>query len=80
MRKKGLSRQIELKELKENSSAEKPWFVVNGEVYDGTGFLEDHPGGAVSITASTGLDVSDGFLAIRKYEKSPRLGPRNYNY
>jgi nitrate reductase (NAD(P)H) len=35
-------------------------------VYDGTAFLEDHPGGATSITASAGLDVSEDFLAIRK--------------
>ncbi|KAJ5578256.1 nitrate reductase (NADPH) niaD or niiA-Penicillium chrysogenum [Penicillium hispanicum] len=64
MKKEGLNRQIDLKELKENSSCEKPWFVVNGEVYDGTAFLEGHPGGAISITASAGLDVSEDFLAI----------------
>ena len=67
MKKEGVSRQIDLAELKANSSAEKPWFVVNGEVYDGTGFLEGHPGGAISITSSAGLDVSEDFLAIREY-------------
>lgn len=66
MKKEDLNRQIDLRELKENSSAEKPWFIVNGEVYDGTAFLEDHPGGAASITASAGLDVSEDFLAIRE--------------
>ncbi|KAJ5917698.1 Eukaryotic molybdopterin oxidoreductase [Penicillium verhagenii] len=64
MKKEGLSRVIDLQELKANSSAEKPWFVVSGEVYDGTGFLEGHPGGAISITSSAGLDVSEDFLAI----------------
>lgn len=67
MKKDGLSRHIDLQELKENSSSEKPWFVVNGEVYDGTAFLEGHPGGAISITASAGQDVSEDFLAIRKF-------------
>lgn len=66
MKKEGLSRQMTLEEFKANSSSEKPWFVVNGEVYDGTGFLEGHPGGAISITASAGLDVSEDFLAIRE--------------
>jgi nitrate reductase (NAD(P)H) len=66
MKKDGVSRQIDLQELKANSTSEKPWFVVNGEVYDGTGFLEGHPGGAISITSSAGLDVSEDFLAIRK--------------
>ncbi|KAJ5331467.1 Eukaryotic molybdopterin oxidoreductase [Penicillium atrosanguineum] len=64
MKKEGASRVIDLLELKSNSSAETPWFVVNGEVYDGTAFLEGHPGGAISITASAGLDVSEDFLAI----------------
>lgn len=70
MKKDGLNRQIDLQELKTNSTPEKPWFVVNGEVYDGAGFLKGHPGGAISITASAGLDVSEDFLAIR--ENSPR--------
>ncbi|KAJ6120699.1 Eukaryotic molybdopterin oxidoreductase [Penicillium sp. IBT 18751x] len=64
MKKEGVNRVVDLQELKSNTSAEKPWFVINGEVYDGTGFLEDHPGGAISITASAGLDVSEDFLAI----------------
>ncbi|KAJ6180902.1 nitrate reductase (NADPH) niaD or niiA-Penicillium chrysogenum [Penicillium mononematosum] len=64
MKKDGVNRQIDLQELKANSSSEKPWFVVNGEVYDGTAFLEGHPGGAISITSSAGLDVSEDFLAI----------------
>ncbi|KAJ5135396.1 Eukaryotic molybdopterin oxidoreductase [Penicillium bovifimosum] len=64
MKKEEVNRVIDFQELRENSSSEKPWFVVNGEVYDGTGFLEGHPGGAISITSSAGLDVSEDFLAI----------------
>ncbi|KAJ5832095.1 hypothetical protein N7474_000406 [Penicillium riverlandense] len=64
MKKNNVSREIDLEELKANVSNEKSWFVVNGEVYDGTGFLEGHPGGASSITSSAGLDVSEDFLAI----------------
>lgn len=67
MKKDSVGRQIDLQEFKANSSSEKPWFVVNGEVYDGTGFLEGHPGGAISITSSAGLDVSEDFLAIRGF-------------
>ncbi|KAE8148936.1 hypothetical protein BDV25DRAFT_130810 [Aspergillus avenaceus] len=64
MKKDGLNRTIDIREFKDNSSNEKPWFVVNGEVYDGTAFLEGHPGGAQSIISSAGLDVSEDFLAI----------------
>jgi nitrate reductase (NAD(P)H) len=44
----------------------EPWFVVNGEVYDGTAFLEGHPGGATSIIGAAGQDATDEFMAIRK--------------
>lgn len=75
MKKERMDRKINLQELKENSSSEKPWFVVNGEVYDGTGFLEGHPGGAISITSSAGLDVSEDFNAIREFVKYLSSGP-----
>ncbi|CAG7916595.1 unnamed protein product [Penicillium olsonii] len=79
MKKEGVNRQIDLQELKANSSSDKPWFVVNGEVYDGTGFLEGHPGGAISITSSAGLDVSEDFLAIRESHIIPISRPLTNN-
>jgi nitrate reductase (NAD(P)H) len=43
----------------------KPWFIVNGEVYDGAGYLDEHPGGADSIWLAAGeRDSSGDFLAI----------------
>ena len=52
-------------ELRKHYKEESPWFVVNGEVYDGTPFLKDHPGGGSSIVAAAGLDSTDEFMAIR---------------
>ena len=66
MKREGLDKLIELPELKDHVSKGEPWFIVNGEVYDGTGFLKEHPGGAQSIVSATGMDASDEFLAIRK--------------
>lgn len=37
---------------------------VSVQVYDGTGFLKDHPGGAESILLAAGMDSSDDFNAI----------------
>lgn len=34
------------------------------QVYDGTGFLKDHPGGAESILLAAGMDSTDDFNAI----------------
>jgi nitrate reductase (NAD(P)H) len=67
MTKDGVDREISIDELRKHDSADQPWFVVNGEVYDGTGFLKDHPGGAQSIISAAGLDSTDEFMAIRKF-------------
>lgn len=58
---------ISIDELRQHDGEQSPWFVVNGQVYDGTAFLEDHPGGATSITAAAGQDATDEFMAIRKF-------------
>ena len=64
MTKDSINKTIELDELKQHDKPEEPWFVVNGEVYDGTPFLEGHPGGAQSIISAAALDATDEFMAI----------------
>lgn len=64
--KPGVDRIISLEELKAHEGETEPWFVVNGQVFDGTPFLEGHPGGAVSIFGAAGQDVTEEFLTIRK--------------
>ena len=66
MTKEGLKNAITIDELRKHDKAESPWFIVNGEVYVGTKFLEGHPGGAQSIISAAGLDSTDEFMAIRK--------------
>lgn len=65
MIKDGLDRNITIAELRKHDDENNPWFVVNGEVYDGTAFLEGHPGGATSITGAAGQDATEEFMAIR---------------
>lgn len=65
---KDVKREISLGELKDHEGEEEPWFVLDGEVYDGTRFLEGHPGGAASIIGAAGQDVVEEFMAIRKSE------------
>lgn len=64
MTKDGVDKAIDLDELKQHDKADNPWFVVNGEVYDGTAFLEGHPGGAQSIISAAAQDATDEFMAI----------------
>ena len=61
-----IQRTITLAELREHGDETAPWFVVNGEVYDGTPFLEGHPGGAASIFGAAAQDASEEFIAIRE--------------
>ena len=64
MKKNGLDKIITIDELRKHDGEKNPWFVVNGEVYDGTGFLEGHPGGAQSIISAAGLESTDEFMGI----------------
>ncbi|KAI9715824.1 MAG: hypothetical protein M1828_000565 [Chrysothrix sp. TS-e1954] len=64
MKKEGIDRMITIDELRKHDGEQHPWFVVNGEVYDATDFMKDHPGGAQSIVSSAGVDASDEFMAI----------------
>ncbi|EKG14125.1 hypothetical protein MPH_08704 [Macrophomina phaseolina MS6] len=59
-----VKRDITIDELRKHDTEKEPWFVVNGEVYDGTAFLEGHPGGAQSIISAAGMDATDEFMAI----------------
>ena len=61
-----VKRTIEIEELRSHDNATEPWFVVEGEVYDGKPFLEEHPGGATSIISAAGQDATDEFVGIRK--------------
>ncbi|KAI1381810.1 hypothetical protein F4677DRAFT_5067 [Hypoxylon crocopeplum] len=61
---KDIKRTITIDEFKKHEDEIEPWFVVNGEVYDGTRFLGGHPGGATSIIGAAGQDASEEFLAI----------------
>lgn len=68
MTKAGLENVVTVDELRKHDKADRPWFVLNGQVYDGTNFLKEHPGGAQSITSVAGLDATDEFMAIRKFK------------
>lgn len=74
-----VNREISIHELRDHESEEHPWFVVNGQVYDGTDFLEGHPGGAASIIGAAGQDVTEEFMSIRKPLFPPPPSPSHPN-
>ncbi len=72
MTKDGLKRVVTIDELRKHDNEQDPWFVIHGEVYEGTTFMKEHPGGAQSIISAAGLDTSDEFMAIRTFPDRSR--------
>ncbi|KAI9892824.1 MAG: hypothetical protein M1814_000983 [Vezdaea aestivalis] len=64
MTKDGVDTEITLADFKAHNTEARPWFVVNGQVYDGLKFLQGHPGGAQSIISAAGQDATEEFMAI----------------
>jgi L-lactate dehydrogenase (cytochrome) len=51
-------------DVAKHNAAEDCWVVLNGQAYDMTDFLEDHPGGAGIIMKYAGRDASRAFNPI----------------
>ncbi|XP_042507697.1 nitrate reductase [NADH]-like [Macadamia integrifolia] len=66
------SNLISMSEVNKHNSAESPWIVVHGHVYDCTQFLKDHPGGSDSILINAGTDCTEEFDAIHS-EKAKKM-------
>ncbi|CAO1635536.1 unnamed protein product [Parajaminaea phylloscopi] len=64
---------VTAEQLKEHANEEEPWFVVNGQVYDGTPFLKKHPGGEDSITLVAGDDATEDFMAIHSLDAKRQM-------
>ncbi|KAK8079513.1 nitrate reductase [Apiospora hydei] len=67
---KEVKRIITIEELRQHGGETEPWFVINGEVYDGTQYLEGHPGGATSIFGAAGQDASEEFFGYSENAKA----------
>ncbi|KAI6043896.1 hypothetical protein EDC04DRAFT_2866090 [Pisolithus marmoratus] len=66
-------RRLPLTKPGDHSEILLPGLFVNGEVYDGTPFLNEHPGGSDSITLVAGQDASEDFFAIHSAEGKAKL-------
>ncbi|KAJ7594499.1 nitrate reductase [Mycena floridula] len=68
-----VTRLISSEEIQAHSNSVQPWFVVDGQVYDATEFLGEHPGGSSSITVVAGEDATEDFLAIHSLDAKRQL-------
>ncbi|CAK9112673.1 Cytochrome b2 [Durusdinium trenchii] len=67
-------------ELEKHKAADDCWIAINGEVYNVTDFLGDHPGGKKAILMYAGKDATAEFEMlhkpdiIHKYGKDMKVG------
>lgn len=52
-------------EIRQHATAESTWIVIDGDVYDVTGWLSEHPGGAERLREWAGKDASQAFRGAR---------------
>jgi len=53
-------------ELRKHASRESCWIAIDGGVYDVTGCIDDHPGGAEILLSMGGTDATGTFQALSK--------------
>ncbi|KEP55095.1 L-mandelate dehydrogenase [Rhizoctonia solani 123E] len=57
-------RFIPFDEVQKHNNRDSCWVIINGEIYDVTGFLNDHPGGIGPILKVAGSDATRVFVPI----------------
>lgn len=62
-------------EVQKHNSRDSCWVIINGEVYDVTNFLPDHPGGIGPILKAAGSDATRIFVPIHPPDTLSALPP-----
>jgi cytochrome b involved in lipid metabolism len=55
-----------LAEVSRHSNKSDCWLAINGNVYNVTSYISDHPGGAFEILDSCGTDATTAFKTMNK--------------
>lgn len=53
-----------IQEVQKHNSTDDLWIVYNGQVYDVTSYLDEHPGGEEVIADCAGTDATEAFNDI----------------
>lgn len=64
---------ISVKEVMLHNNVNDCWIVLNGEVYDVTSFIGNHPGGAARLLEVAGKDATNKFLQVHSPEVLDRM-------
>ncbi|EPQ58962.1 cytochrome b5 [Gloeophyllum trabeum ATCC 11539] len=66
---------VSLEELKQHTSKDKLWLLVNGKVYDVTKFIDEHPGGDEVMIAEAGKDATEAFEDVGHSDEARAMMP-----
>lgn len=64
---------VPVKEVMSHNKPNDCWIVLNGDVYDVTGFLESHPGGVSRLLEVAGKDATTKFQRVHSQETLERM-------
>ncbi|ORY88906.1 putative cytochrome b5 [Leucosporidium creatinivorum] len=56
-----MSKVYTMADVEKHTAADSAWVVVEGQVYDMTDFLDEHPGGKKILLMSCGKDSTEKF-------------------
>jgi cytochrome b involved in lipid metabolism len=65
------SNALTLARVKENNTASSCWSIINGNVYNLTSWISNHPGGKSAITSLCGIDGTSAFNSQHRNESKP---------
>ncbi len=71
-----MSRSFSPEEVARHNTAEDCWIIVNGQVFDVTRFLAEHPGGKKVLLKVAGQDASAQFAQFHKPEVLVQYSPQ----
>ncbi|KAE8245367.1 hypothetical protein A4X13_0g5958 [Tilletia indica] len=69
------SKVITLEELKQHNTQEDLWLLINGEVYNVSSFMDEHPGGDEVLLSEAGKDATEAFEDVGHSDDARKLLP-----
>ncbi|KAI9467052.1 cytochrome b5-like heme/steroid binding domain-containing protein [Lactarius psammicola] len=66
---------VSLDELRQHTTKESIWVLLNGKVYDVTKFIDEHPGGDEVILSEAGKDATEAFEDVGHSDEARALLP-----
>jgi len=70
-----IQKEYSMEEVAKHNTENDCWVVVNGQVLDVTGFLDDHPGGKMAIVTFAGKDASEEFNMLHEKTVIEKYAP-----